>query len=361
MAFTNALMERLGLSIPIVQAPMLGASDAAMVRAASGAGGLGTLAAGALAPAAIAREIAALKTDGKPFGANLLVVPKAAPDAETVARATARLKSWRREFGLAAELPPNLWPNRWAEDFRSQLDALIEAAPPVASFTFDLIAPEDVAALKRVGCFVIGTATDVREARAWAGIGADAIVAQGYEAGGHHGAFLSDGNEAAVGLVALVPAIKRAVGLPVIAAGGIMDGAGIAAALLLGADAVQMGTAFLLSPQSTISRPWRDVLARRDEDVTRLTRVYSGRYARGIENRFLREMRGIEKDIPAYPVQNALTRELRAASAKAGSADALSLWAGQGAGAIRARDTAELVAALWDEARDALGAMQKRL
>ncbi|HWA88899.1 MAG TPA: nitronate monooxygenase [Rhizomicrobium sp.] len=357
MAFTNALMERLGLAVPIVQAPMLGASDAAMVRAASGAGALGTLAAGALAPSAIAGQIASLKADGKPFGANLLVVPKAAPDAETLARAVARLKTWRRAFGLAEEF----LPNRWSEDFRSQLDALIEAAPPAASFTFDLIGRDDIAALKARGSLVIGTATDVREARAWAEAGADAIVAQGYEAGGHHGAFLSDGNEASIGLVALVPAIKRATGLPVIAAGGIMDGAGIAAALLLGADAVQLGTAFLLSPQSTISAPWRATLERRDEDATRLTRVYSGRYARGIENRFLREMRSVENDIPAYPVQNALTQELRAASAKAGSADALSLWAGQGLGAIRARDTGELVRLLWDETREALEAMHARL
>ena len=356
MAFTNDLMQRLSLSLPIVQAPMLGASDAALVRAASGAGALGTLAAGALPPSAIAQEIAALKADGRPFGANLLVVPKPDPDAQALGRAVARLKTWRREFGLAEDFRPN----RWSEDFRSQLDALIEAAPPVASFTFDLIPEADVAALKRRGSFVIGTATDVREAVAWAELGADAIVAQGYEAGGHHGAFLSDGNEAAVGTFALVPAVKRAVGLPVIAAGGIMDGAGIAAALLLGADAVQLGTAFLLTPQATTSPPWREALKQRDEDATRLTRVYSGRYARGIENRFMREMRAVESEIPPYPVQNALTQELRAASAKAGSAEALSLWAGQGAGAVREMDAGALVTLLWDEARAALEAMHKR-
>src|SRR5262249_3824167 len=153
-------------------------------------------------------------------------------------------------------------------------DALIVSAPPAASFTFDLLSRADIAAMKGRGTVVMGTATDVREARAWAEAGADAIIAQGYEAGGHHGAFLSDGNDAAIGTFALVPAARRAVALPVIAAGGIMDGAGIAAALLLGADAVQMGTAFLLTPESIISEPWRDALRRAGDDATRLTRVY---------------------------------------------------------------------------------------
>ncbi|HWD29766.1 MAG TPA: nitronate monooxygenase [Rhizomicrobium sp.] len=357
MPFTNALMQRLGLSVPIIQAPMLGATGTAIVRAVSGQGGLGTLAAGALAPSAITDAIDDLKKDGKPFAANLLIVPKADPDSETVERAVARLATWRRQFGLAEDFRPN----RWSEDFRSQLDALIAAAPPAASFTFDLLSRDDIAAMKARGTYVMGTATDVSEARAWADAGADAIIAQGYEAGGHHGAFLSDGNEAAIGTFALVPAIKRAVALPVIAAGGIMDGAGIAAALLLGADAVQMGTAFLLSPESIISTPWREALRQAGDDVTRLTRVYSGRYARGIANRFWQEMRTVEKDIPPYPVQNALTGELRAASAKAGSAEALSLWAGQGVNAIREIGSAELVDMLWHETKTALAEMQGRV
>jgi len=357
MAFANAFLERLGLSIPIIQAPMLGATDSCIVTAVSAQGAMGTLAAGALSPSAIKEEIGKLKTQHKPFGANLLVVPKVDPDSGAVEQAVRRLAKWRKDFGL----PEEFRPNRWSEDFRSQLDALIEAAPPAASFAFDLIARDDIAAFRKRGTYVMGTATDVREARAWADAGADAIIAQGYEAGGHHGAFLSDGNDQAVGTFALVPAIRAATDLPVIAAGGIMDGAGIAAALLLGADAVQMGTAFLLTPETIISKPWRDALRTAPDDSTRLTRVYSGRYARGIENRFMREFRVTEKDVPAYPVQNALTGELRAASAKAGSADALSLWAGQGVNAIREMPAADLVRALWDETRAALALMQKRM
>lgn len=357
MPFSNAFMERFGLSIPIIQAPMLGATDASIVFAVSGTGAMGTLAAGALSPSAIVEEIAGLKKRGKPFGANLLVVPKAAPDSQTVEQAVRRLAKWRKEFGL----PEEFRPNRWSEDFRAQLDALIEAVPPAMSFTFDLIAREDIAAFQQRGTYVMGTATDVREARAWVEAGADAIIAQGYEAGGHHGAFLSDGNDRAVGTFALVPAIRAAVDVPVIAAGGIMDGSGIAAALLLGADAVQIGTAFLLTPEATVSEPWRDALRNAPDDATRLTRVYSGRYARGIENRFMREFRATEKDVPAYPVQNALTGELRAASAKTGSPDALSLWAGQGVNAIREMPAADLVRTLWDETRAALALMQKRM
>ena len=357
MPFANAFLERFGLSIPIIQAPMLGAVDSRIVTAVSGTGAMGTLAAGALAPSVIADEIAKLKKQGKPFGANLLVVPKADPDSETVEQAVHRLAKWRKEFGL----PEEFRPNRWSEDFRSQLDALIEAAPPAVSFTFDLIAREDIAAFRKRGTYVMGTATDVREARAWAEAGADAIIAQGYEAGGHHGAFLSDGSDQAVGIFALVPAIRAVTDLPVIAAGGIMDGAGIAAALLLGADAVQMGTAFLLTPEAIISQPWRAALKNVGDDATRLTRVYSGRYARGIENRFMREFRPTEKDIPAYPVQNALTGELRRASASAGSPDALSLWAGQGVNAVREMPAADLVRVLWDETREALALMNKRM
>jgi nitronate monooxygenase len=336
---------------------MLGATDARIVAAVSSTGAMGTLAAGALAPSVISDEIAKLKQRGRPFGANLLVVPKADPDSETVEAAVHRLAKWRKAFGL----PEEFRPNRWSEDFRAQLDALIEAAPPTVSFTFDLISREDIAAFQKRGTYVMGTATDVREARTWAEAGADAIIAQGYEAGGHHGAFLSDGNDQAIGTFALVPAIRNATDLPVIAAGGIMDGNGIAAALLLGADAVQMGTAFLLAPEAIISQPWRNALKNAPDDATRLTRVYSGRYARGIENRFMREFRPTEKEIPAYPVQNALTGELRVASAKAGSAEALSLWAGQGVNAIREMPAADLVSMLWDEAREALALMHKRM
>src|ERR1700760_1586045 len=145
MPFTNAFMERFGLSVPIIQAPMLGATDSRIVTTVSGQGAMGTLAAGALSASAISEETGKLKKQGKPFGANLLVVPKADPDSATVEHAVQRLAKWRKEFGL----PEDFRPNRWSEDFRSQLDALIEAAPPVVSFTFDLISRDDIAAFQK--------------------------------------------------------------------------------------------------------------------------------------------------------------------------------------------------------------------
>jgi nitronate monooxygenase len=271
--------------------------------------------------------------------------------------AIARLAPWRRELGLSEQAVPN----RWSEDFRAQLDAVIAAAPPVASFTFSILSPEEVSALRDKGTLVIGTANTVTEARAWETVGADAICAQGFEAGGHHASFIGAQEDAHVGTMALVPAVKAAVSIPVIAAGGIMDGRSVAAALLLGADLVQMGTAFLLAPEAATNPVWRKALGEAGDDPTQLTRAFSGRYARGIENRFMREMRAEEKAIPPYPLQNALTGEMRAAALKAGNPDMLSLWAGQGVRAIRQAPAAELLVAFWREAQDEIRALSDRV
>jgi nitronate monooxygenase len=345
-----------GQPIPIIQGPMLGASTPQMVIAASGAGAVGALGAAGYAPAALGRVIADLKAalGDKPFIINLFVLDPAEPDPAEVKRAIDQLAPWRAELGLS----PQAVPNAFAEDFAAQFDMLVEAAPPVASFTFGIISEAQCARLKARGIKVVGTATTLAEARAWAGIGADAICASGFESGGHRGTFLKPVEESLVGTLSLVLAVKAKVGLPVIAAGGIGDGAGLAAILALGGDAAQIGTAFLLAEESAISAPWRAALEGQDCDSTRLTRAFSGRYARGIENRFMRDMAGAE--IPAYPVQNALTQELRAAAAKAGRADMLSLWAGQGVHALRPGRTADLIRDIWADARAALAASANR-
>jgi nitronate monooxygenase len=229
---------------------------------------------------------------------------------------------------------------------------LVEAAPPVASFTFGILTAEQAGRLKARGVKVVGTATTLAEAQAWAAIGADAVVASGFESGGHRGTFLKSVEESLVGTLPLVSACLAKLNVPVIAAGGITDGRAIAAMLTLGARAVQMGTAFLLAPESAISAPWRAELQGKSCDDSRLTRAFSGRFARGLENRFLREM--ADKDIPPYPIQNALTQELRAANAKAGRSDMLSLWAGQGVHALREGATADLLKEFWADARAAL-------
>lgn len=335
-------------AVPIIQAPMLGASGPDMAREACLAGAIGSLAAAGLSPAALLTECANLRqaVGSRPFAVNLFILEPAKPDPAVVAAAIARLAPYREALGL----PPQTRPAQWAEDFHAQFEALVEAAPPLASFTFGILSAEQVMRLHAVGTRIIGTATTLAEARAWAEVGADAICAQGMEAGGHRGTFLKPVEESLIGLVPLVSAICAAVSLPVIAAGGIMDGRGIAAMLRLGADAVQIGTAFLLSDESRISPPWRAALERADADSTQLTRAFSGRTARGIENRFMRDM--ADEDIPSYPIQNALTQEMRAAAAKAGNADLLSLWAGQGVGAIRTGKTRDLIARFWHEAQD---------
>lgn len=336
-------------AIPIIQAPMLGASSFAMAREASLAGAMGSLALAGTAPDAIAGEIDRMREalGDRPFGANLFLLSPVETSAPAIEAAMAQIAAYRAELGL----PTQAIPNKWAENSAAQVEALIAAAPPVASFTFGILNSEQVERFHARGTRVVGTATTVAEARAWAEVGADAIIAQGMEAGGHRGTFLRPVEESLIGTVALLPAIKAATGLPTIAAGGVMDGRSIAAMLMLGADAVQMGTAFLLTEESAISEPWRAELAGRTADDVRLTRAFSGRYARGIENRFMREMAG--RDVPPYPIQNALTAELRSTAAKAGRADMLSLWAGQGLHAIRQGRTGELIETFWAEAQAA--------
>ena len=346
-----------GLPIPILQAPMVGAASPEMAVAVSRAGALGALGAGGLAPADMEPAVAALRaaTD-RPFGVNLFINPVAAPGADVVDAALERLAPWYAELGAA--LPAA--PNDYAPDFAGQFAALVRAAPPVASFTFGVLTQAQVDALHAAGSYVVGTATTVAEARAWAAVGADGISAQGAEAGGHRGHFLDETEASLVGTMALVATIRDAVEIPVIAAGGIMDGRGVAAALALGADAVQMGTAFLLADQAAVSAPWRAALESAGDDPTRLTRAFTGRPARGLENRFMREMRAVEDHVPPYPVQNQLTQPLRAAAAQAGRADMLSLWAGQGVRLAKRGDAGEMVGEWWAEAKAASQALSER-
>ncbi len=346
------------LPIPILQAPMVGASSFEMALAVSKAGGMGHLAGGAMAPEAIESAVAAMRarTDA-PFGVNLLMAPRAQPDAAEVDRALTRLAPWYAELGE----PLPAYPNEFAPDFESQLAAVVRAAPPVVSFTFGILTADQIDALHGAGTQVVGTATSVAEARAWAEVGADGICAQGFEAGGHRGHFLAEIEASLVGTMALTTLIGAAVDLPVIAAGGIMDGRGVAAALALGASAVQMGTAFLLADQASVSAPWRRSIQSVGDEPTRLTRAFTGRFARGIDNRFMRDLRAVETEVPAYPVQNRLTQALRAAASKADNPDMVSLWAGQGVGLARPGEAGDMIQAWWREAQEASAALQARV
>jgi nitronate monooxygenase len=346
-----------GLPIPILQAPMVGASFDAMTVAVSRAGGMGSLAAAGLAPADIGAAVDDVRAQTEaPFAVNLLMARPARPEPADVEAALARLAPWYAELGV----PLPALPNSFSHDFDAQLGALTRAAPPVASFAFSILTREQVDALHAAGSYVVGTANTVAEARAWADVGADGICAQGFEAGGHHAHFLEDIEASSVGTMALVATVLEAVDLPVIAAGGFMDGRGVAAALALGASAVQMGSAFLLCDEATNGPTWQAALRDAPDDATRLTRAFSGRYARGLENRFIREMRSVQEDVPAYPVQNRLTQAMRAAANEAGDPEMMSLWAGQAVKLARPGQAGEMVKLWWAQARETARALAER-
>ena len=347
------------LPIPILQAPMVGASFDAMTIAVSRAGGLGNLPAAALSPADIGPAVEALRAElgPIPFGVNLLMAPPLAPEPAEVDAALARLAPWYAELG--APVPDH--PNSYAQDLEAQVEAVTRAAPPVASFTFSILTRAQVDALHAAGTYVVGTANTVAEARAWAQAGADGICAQGFEAGGHHAYFLdSDIEASSAGTFALVATVRQAVDLPVIAAGGIMDGRGVAAALALGASAVQMGSAFLLADEAVNGPTWQAAIRGAGDDATRLTRAFSGRYARGLENRFMRQMRAVQEEVPAYPIQNRLTQALRAAANTAGDPEMMSLWAGQAIKLAEPGRAGEMVRLWWAQAREAAEVLAKQ-
>jgi nitronate monooxygenase len=249
------------------------------------------------------------------------------------------------------KLPPPQAPALAADSFGEQLAAALESGPSVFSFTFGILPASAIQTIKHRGVFLIGTATTVDEAVALEKAGVDAVVTQGAEAGGHRGSFAAEFEAAMVGTISLVPQVVDAVRIPVIASGGIMDGRGIAAALALGAQAVQMGTAFLACDESGVPDAYKEAILKAREDETRLTRVFSGRPARGIVNRFMTEVErnaGPDAVLP-FPLQNALTRPLRSAAAKQGRAEFLSLWAGQGVRLARRQPAAQFIARLTRE------------
>ncbi|MEC9347351.1 MAG: nitronate monooxygenase [Pseudomonadota bacterium] len=356
MTIRTGLMARLGLTVPVIQAPLGGGGDTpAMTAAVAEAGGLGCIGAAYMTPEAIGQAADAVRSrTNRGFGINIFAPQRPAPVTDA-GRAIDSLAALAADLGLE---PPAV-PVPVDDPFGRLFPAALESGARVFSFTFGTIPAGATAALKARGIMVIGTATTVREAVALKASGVDAIIAQGGEAGGHRGSFDADGPGAMVGTVALVPQVIDATGLPVIASGGIMDGRGIAAALALGADAVQMGTAFLTTAESGVADCHRQAILDAADDDTRVTRAFSGRPARGIANRFMdgTDAAGPDAILP-FPLQNALTRPMRTAAAKAGRAEYLSLWAGQGTRLARRSTTAELMARLERETAAALARLR---
>jgi nitronate monooxygenase len=338
----RAFCDRFGLGLPILEAPMAGACPPARAAAVAAAGGMAGFG-GVLSSAdAIAAWFAAFRAaGGGPAQANLWV-PDAAParDPSTEARVRGGLAHWGPPPAAdAGETRP--------PDFAAQCEAVLAARPAVASSIMGLFPPAFVATCKHAGIAWFATVTTIAEAEAAAAAGADAIVAQGIEAGGHRGAFDPEGAETrAVGLFALLPVLADRIAVPIVAAGGIADGRGIAAALTLGASAVQIGTALLAADEADTHPAWRAAIAATPPDGTRLTRAYSGRPARAIANAYVRA----EPASAPYPVQRALTAVMRADALATGDAARMQMWAGQSAALARPAPAADLLQAWWRDA-----------
>ncbi|MDY0885618.1 NAD(P)H-dependent flavin oxidoreductase [Dongia soli] len=356
----SKLMQKLDMTHPIIQAPMAGGGDTPpLVAAVSAAGGLGSIGAAYLSPAQIAEAARQVreKTD-RAFAINLFA-PLPVPDRPSETRAAIeRLKAFYEELGLPE---PELAATA-STDFDAQLAAVLESGARGFSFTFGMVPEAAIAAAKSKGLVVMGTATTVDEAVALERAGVDAVIAQGSEAGGHRGSFLTDFEMAMVGTMALVPQVVDAVKIPVIASGGIADGRGLAAALALGAEAVQIGTAFLTTEEAGIAEAYKERLLAVTEVESRLTRAFSGRPARGLVNRVMTKVEdpALASAVLPFPWQNALTRPMRSAATQQNKTDYLSLWAGQAVRLLRRQKAADLVTSLVTEMETTIDRLRRR-
>lgn len=342
----TTLQTLLGIELPIIQAPMAGVQLSGLAIAVSNAGGLGSLPCAMLAPEGMRKELEALKAGtSRPFNVNFFCHTPPAPSAEREKAWRAALTPYLREFGIDPEAIP-AGPGR-APFSAEAAELLAEFKPAVVSFHFGLPAKELLARVRASGAKVLSSATTVAEARWLEAQGVDAIIAQGAEAGGHRGMFLTEDLTTQPGTLALVPQIARAVRVPVIAAGGIADAKGVAAAFALGAAGVQVGTAYLLCPEATTSAVHRAALKSEAANHTALTNLFTGRPARGIVNRLMRELGPMSAVPPAFPLAAAAIAPLRARAEARGSGDFSPLWSGQNASGCRevpaARLTRELL------------------
>ena len=324
------LLDLIGIELPVIQAPMAGANGSAMAIAASEAGGLGSLPCAILDAATARAEIRVIRQrTTKPLNVNFLCHTPPKPDPDRDAAWKERLAAYYTELGLdAAASAPAV--NRAPFD-EAMCEIVEEHKPEVVSFLFGLPEQALLSRVKATGCVVLSTATTVEEARWLEDHGCDAIIAQGCEAGAHRGMFLTDDIATQPGTFALVPQVVDAVKVPVIAAGGIADGRGLAAAFALGAVGAQIGTAYLFTPESLITDLHRAALGTARDNQTALTNVFSGRPARGLMNRVMREVGPMSDEAPAFPTAGGALAPLKAKAEASGASDFSSLWAGQAA------------------------------
>jgi len=352
------ILDLFGIEHPIIQAPMAGAHLSDLVIAVSEAGGLGSLPCAMLDPEQVRTELGIIRQrTSRPINVNFFchVPPVGDPGREAAWRQ--RLQAYYAELGVDTSIQQG--PTR--EPFNDALcDVVAEFAPEVVSFHFGLPERRLLDRVKATGAKIIASATSVAEARWLEDGGCDAVIAQGYEAGGHRGMFLSSDLASQAGTFALVPQVVDAVKIPVIAAGGIADARGIVAAFALGASAVQVGTAYLFTPEARISQVYREALKQAKDDSTVLTNVFTGRPARGIVNRFIREVGPLSELSPAFPLATGAVMPLRAKAEAAGSGDFSPLWSGQAASLAREAPAGELTRTLAAQALDRMRSIQER-
>ena len=349
------LCETLGITLPIIQAPMAGGvTTPELVAAVSETGALGSFGFAYTQPEAMQRDAELVRERTRaPFNLNLFLAKSHGAIEDTAQRAALdAVAPYFEELGLKRPQPVR---PPFAPDAHAQLAAIEAIRPAVFTFHLGDLDAGRIAGLRAQGIRIGGSATCIAEAKHLEALGVDFIIAQGAEAGGHRGTYMRDPYQAMTGTLALVRVIVRAVRVPVVAAGGIMDGAGIAAVLALGAQAAQLGTAFVTCHESGAPRAHKAAIMAAQEDDTLITEKFSGKPARGISNRYMREM--LDAPTLPFPAQNVLTGPLRSAAAKAGNADFPSLWAGQAVALARELPAAELVAALRDETLEVVNSL----
>jgi nitronate monooxygenase len=350
------LIDLLNVDLPIIQSPMAGASGAEMAVAVSNAGGLGSLPCAMLRPSDVRAEIAAIRSrTSRPLNTNFFCHTSPTPDPDRDRIWRERLARYYEELHIESSDPA---PSPGRAPFDAAMCEIVEETnPEVVSFHFGLPDNSLVNRIKACGTLTISSATTVEEARWLEDHGCDAIIAQGWEAGGHRAMFLAKDVGAQVGTFALVPQVVDAVAVPVIAAGGISDGRGIAAAFALGASGVQIGTAYLLTQESLITDVHRTALRGARDDTTALTNVFSGRPARGITNRIVRELGPMSDMVPEFPAAGAALAPLKARAEANASGDFSALWSGQAAALAHETGAAELTQTLADDAQRCLSAL----